>query len=156
MEKNKENFGQKQELEPNLKNAFAAATRAFKKTIPTIIGVILLISLTNSLITKEMYAKVFWGSFLDSIIGAIIGSISAGTPFTSYIIGGELLKQGISLTAVTAFIVAWVTVGIIQLPAESIMLGKKFAITRNIISFIFAIIVAIISVLIFVGIGGSL
>jgi hypothetical protein len=66
----------------------------------------------------------------------------------SYIIGGELLKQGISLIAVTAFIVAWVTVGFIQLPAESMILGKKFAFVRNILSFIFAIIVALITVVI--------
>jgi hypothetical protein len=49
---------------------------------------------------------------------------------------------------VTAFLVAWVTVGIIQLPAEIMMLGKRFAITRNILSFIFSILVAIMTVLI--------
>jgi len=66
----------------------------------------------------------------------------------SYIFAGELLKQGISLIAVTAFIVSWVTVGVIQIPAESAMLGKKFTLIRNISAFIFAIIVAIITVLI--------
>jgi len=59
-----------------------------------------------------------------------------------------LLKQGISLLAVTAFLVAWVTVGLVQLPAEVMMLGKKFAIIRNITAFIFAIIVAIITIVI--------
>ena len=80
--------------------------------------------------------------FVDSLIGAGIGSILAGNPVTSYIIGGELLTQGVSLAAVTAFLVAWVTVGLVQLPAESILLGKRFAITRNITSFVFAIIAA--------------
>jgi len=50
--------------------------------------------------------------------------------------------------AVTAFLVAWVTVGLVQLPAEVMMLGKKFAIIRNITAFIFAIIVAIITIVI--------
>ena len=79
--------------------------------------------------------------------GSTVGSISAGNPITSYIIGGELLKEGISLFAVTAFITAWVTVGIIQLPAEASILGKRFALARNILSFIFSIIVAIATVL---------
>ena len=74
-----------------------------------------------------------------------IGSISAGNPITSYIFGGELLDQGINLLAVTAFLVAWVTVGLVQLPAESFLLGKRFAILRNAISFIFSIFVAIIT-----------
>ena len=59
-----------------------------------------------------------------------------------------MLKQGISLLAVTAFLVAWVTVGLVQLPAEAMLLGKKFAIIRNITSFVFAIIVAVITVMI--------
>jgi len=50
------------------------------------------------------------------------------------------------MTAITAFIISWVTVGIVQLPAESLMLGKKFAFTRNIVSFITAIIIAILTV----------
>ena len=62
------------------------------------------------------------------------------------IIGGELLAQGVSLVAVTAFLIAWVTVGVVQLPAESILLGRRFALLRNIISFVFSVIVAIITV----------
>ena len=82
---------------------------------------------------------------LDSVLGSIFGSIHAGNPVTSYILGGEFLKEGVSLVAVTAFLVAWVTVGFVQLPAEAMILGKKFALVRNISSFILAIIVAIIT-----------
>jgi len=78
----------------------------------------------------------------------MIGSISAGTPIVSYILGGEMLKQGISLIAVTAFLVTWVTVGFIQIPAESIILGKRFAIWRNLSAFVLSIIVAFATVLI--------
>ena len=80
------------------------------------------------------------------MIGALLGSVSAGNPITSYILAGEFLKQGVSLLAVTAFILAWVTVGLIQLPAESLMLGKKFAVARNTVSFVTAIAVAILTV----------
>jgi len=47
---------------------------------------------------------------------------------TSYIIGGKLRQRGVSMLAITALIVARVTVGIIQLLAEAFMLGKRFAI----------------------------
>jgi hypothetical protein len=42
--------------------------------------------------------------------------------------------------------VAWVTVGIVQFPAEAGILGKRFAITRNTLSFILAIGVSIATV----------
>jgi uncharacterized membrane protein YraQ (UPF0718 family) len=110
----------------------------------------MLISLVNAIVPTSFYKNIFNNNaIIDPFIGSLIGSISAGNPITSYIIGGELLKQNISLFTVTAFIVAWVTVGIIQIPAESILLGKNFALFRNIIAFFFAIIVAIITTLLF-------
>jgi len=83
---------------------------------------------------------------IDPFVGAVFGSILAGNPINSYIIGGELLRNGVSLFAVTAFIVAWVTVGVIQFPAESMMLGKRFAAVRNLTSFILCIIIAVVTV----------
>lgn len=112
-----------------------------------ILGTILLISLISTLIPESAYVKVFSkNALIDSFIGSLVGSISAGNPITSYIFGGELLSQGINLVAVTAFLVSWVTVGTIQLPAESAILGKRFAILRNISAFVLAILVAIITV----------
>ncbi|MCK4552727.1 permease [Candidatus Pacearchaeota archaeon] len=133
----------------NFKDAVAKSAKALWKSLPLILGTILLVSLISILIPKSFYTSVFSKNiFLDSFIGSIIGSISAGTPITSYIFGGEMLTQGVSLLAVTAFLVAWVTVGIIQLPAEIAILGKKFALLRNITSFILSIVVAIITILI--------
>jgi uncharacterized membrane protein YraQ (UPF0718 family) len=130
-----------------LKKSAIKSFKSLYKMLPLILGVLLLVSLIPVLIPKSFYLRFFQKNLiLDSVTGSIIGSISAGSPITSYILGGEFLKDGVSLTAVTAFIVAWVTVGIIQLPAESLILGKKFAIIRNATSFLFAIIVALITV----------
>lgn len=158
-EKNKiKNLSKKEEKsleknkEPNkkqrLKQAVFKAGKGLYKALPLLLGTILLVSLF-SLIPKSFYASIFQkNAFLDSIIGTIVGSVSAGNPLSSYVLGGELLNQGIGLIAVTAFLVAWITVGIVQLPAEAMMLGKKFAISRNILSFIFAIIIGIVTFLI--------
>ena len=132
-----------------MKSSIIKAAKALWKTTPMILGTILLISLISVLIPQSFYITVFSKNIiLNSFIGALIGSISAGNPITSYIFGGEMLKQGVNLIVVTAFLVAWVTVGLIQLPAESTILGKRFAFLRNITAFISAIVVAIITVLI--------
>jgi len=120
----------------------------FLRMTPILLGVVFLVGLVNTIIPKSFYKAVFFHSeILDSFLGALFGSIMVGNPITSYILGGEFLKQGISLVAVLSFIVAWVTVGVVQLPAEAVFLGKKFSITRNIVSFIFAIIVAVVTYL---------
>ena len=129
-----------------IKQAGISTWNAFIKNILVLLGILILVSLSQTLIPKEAFTWLFSKNmFLDSFIGSLLGSILAGNPITSYILGGEMLTQGISLMAIVAFIVAWVTVGIVQLPAEAMLLGKKFAISRNIISFFFAIIVALIT-----------
>jgi uncharacterized membrane protein YraQ (UPF0718 family) len=129
------------------KSIFVSITGAFKNfaaVTPLFLGIILLLGLLRTYVPPKLISSIFRGKiFTDTILGSLFGSISAGNPVTSYIIGGELLKEGISLFAVTAFIVAWVTVGVIQLPAEAAILGKRFAVMRNILSFVLSIAVAI-------------
>ena len=133
--------------ERNLKKSFFKAIKSFGSTLPMLISIVLLIGIFKTFVTPEMTSTVFTGNLLsDSLLGAGIGSISAGNPITSYIIGGELINEGVSLIAVTAFMVSWVTVGFIQFPAEAKILGKKFAITRNLLSFIFSILIALATV----------
>ncbi|MBN2111864.1 hypothetical protein JW707_02065 [Candidatus Woesearchaeota archaeon] len=123
------------------------AGKALWRSAPILVGVVLLVSLANTLIPKSAYTVLFSRiPILDSVIGSALGSILAGNPVTSYVLGGEMLKQGVSLVAVTAFLVAWVTVGVVQLPAESMLLGRKFALTRNLTAFLLAIAVAVITV----------
>ncbi len=137
-------------------NASSAVIRAAKNSgrqfallLPVFLGVVLLMGLFNTFVSKELLLSVFSGNAaFDSLWGTCFGSIFAGNPINSYIIGGELLKSGISLFAVTAFIVSWVTVGLIQLPAEMTALGRKFALMRNGICFVMAIPVAVLTVLI--------
>jgi len=129
-----------------MKQAFFKTTQLFKTVLPMLTGVLLLVSLLHQFF-KNNYQNWFSGNLiLDPFIGAIAGSISFGMPITSYVVGGELLYAGVSLLAVTAFIMSWTTVGLIMIPLEASVLGIRFAITRNILNFIFALIVAISTV----------
>ena len=127
--------------------SFYKAFMNFGESFPMLLGVILVLGLFRTFVTTRMLSTVFTGEPLrDTVIGSLIGSISAGNPVTSYIIGGELVKENVSLIAITSFIVAWVKVGIIQLPAEATILGRRFACTRNVLGFIFSILISIATV----------
>jgi uncharacterized membrane protein YraQ (UPF0718 family) len=117
----------------------------FKTALPILLGVLLLINLLDPLL-QSRYRQWFTGDYLaDTLIGALAGSISFGIPITSYIVGGELLAKGVSLLAVTAFIMTWTTVGLVMLPLEASFLGRKFALVRNALNFFFAILIAVLA-----------
>jgi len=133
----------------NLNSANQKTAKGILGMLPIILGVILLISIVNIIIPQSIYTTFFTGNtWLDAIKGASLGSVLTGNPVTGYILGNGFIKSGIGIVAVTAFIVSWVTVGIVQLPAESLALGKQFAIYRNLSAFVMSILVAIITTLI--------
>ena len=119
--------------------------RAFRFVIPIILSVLLIVAFAQAVIPVESYKKIFTGNlFWDPLIGAVLGSVSLGNPIVSYVISDGLLNNGVSVIAVTAFIVSWVTVGFVQLPAEAFYFGKRFAIVRNVSSFLGAILIGIL------------
>ena len=128
----------------SLKESIKKTLQIFETILPMMVGILLLINLLN-IFLRDYYTTVFTGNVLiDPLIGAIAGSLSFGIPITSYIVGGELLLAGVSLLAVTAFIMAWTTVGVAMLPLETSFLGKRFALVRNSVNFIFSIIIGIL------------
>ena len=131
----------------NMKNALTKTIQNVKLSLPIIIGVLMLVNLLNPIL-QRYYSQIFTGNyFIDTLVGALVGSISFGIPIVSYVTGGELLKQGVSLLAVTAFIFSWSTVYIVMMPLEISSLGKRFAILRNSLNFVAAIVIAILTVL---------
>ncbi len=124
------------------------ALSVFISMAPLLLGVIGLVGIMQTYITADMMASIFgWGVIGDTFIGAFVGAISSGNPTVSYLVGGELLEEGVSLYAVTAFILSWVTLGIIQLPAESEVFGFRFTLYRNLLALISTIVIAIATVI---------
>ncbi len=152
----KESYGQNIRIDrTSIIQAVHRSKNQFVNILPILTGVVLLIGLFNAFASKDILASIFSGNmFKDLLSGAFFGSILAGNPINSYVIGGELLNKGVNLFAVTAFIMAWVTVGIIQLPVEIAALGKGFALVRNTISFILSMVIAMFAVIILKSITG--
>ena len=133
---------------PPFSKVLLKSSLSFLAMMPLLLGVIGLVGLFQVLVTPEMLASLFQGTpLLDTLLGTLTGGISAGNPIVSYIIGGELLEQGISLYAVSAFILSWVTLGLIQLPAEVEVFGGRFTLYRNILSFVFVMLIAAVTTL---------
>lgn len=133
--------------EVNMKEKLIKPVKMIAKNLPIMIGIILLIGIIEEFVTFESIAGFFTGNtFLDTFIGSFMGSIFAGNSMNSYIIARELQSVGISLFAITAFLVSWVTVGLLQAPIEAQIFGRAFAIKRNLYSAVLAVFVSIVTV----------
>ena len=128
-------------------NAIKKSFKNFFYLSPMILAIIGLIGIFKAFITPQMISNLFVkNAFYDTFIGLFSGAIAVGQAIISYILGGELLKDGVSMYGVSAFILAWVTLGIVQLPLEASVLGLKFTILRNTLAVIFTFIISIATV----------
>lgn len=134
--------------------AFVKGLHQFYALLPKLVGVILLLGLFRGFVSEQALLSVFSGSVLyDSVLGAGLGSILAGNPINSYVIGKSLLSADVGMTGAAALMLAWVNVGVIQLPVEVAAMGMRFALVRNIAGFFVAVVMAFVIAL---GTGGSL
>jgi uncharacterized membrane protein YraQ (UPF0718 family) len=116
-------------------------------TLPMMISIILLLGIVKEFVTFDRIGEAFTQIVVvDTTIGAFMGSIFAGNSMNSYIIARELQEIGISMYAITSFMVAWVTVGILQAPLEADLFGTSFAIKRNVYSAVLSMLVAFVTV----------
>ena len=130
------------------KKALKKAIMSLISMMPMLLGVIGLIGIMQTYITPDMLSTLFgYGLVADIGTGTLMGAISAGNPAVSYIIAEELLTQGVTLYAVTAFILAWVTLGIVQLPAEASVFGLRFTLYKNILTLLSTMLVAYFTVI---------
>ena len=128
---------------PSFPQVLRKSSLSFLGMAPLLLGIIGLVGLFEELVTPTMLASLFRGNPLaDTLTGTTIGAVAAGNPIVSYVLGGELLARGISLYAVCAFMIAWVNLGLIQLPAEVEIFGKRFTLYRNLLAFFFSMLTA--------------
>lgn len=132
----------------NIKEAFNKSLKGFLSMLPMLIAILLLLGIFDVYITKDILLSLFISNnFVDTITGTLLGGVLTGNPMISYILGGELTDAGVSLYAVTAFILSWVTIGLVQLPAEVEIFGIRFTFYRTLFTFITTVLVSLSTVL---------
>ncbi|MEA1875062.1 MAG: permease [Bacteroidota bacterium] len=122
------------------------AGKSFFKILPIIFIIILVIGLFLGFVSPDQISRFvgeqsgIGGVLLIGIVGALMHIPS----LISFPLGASILENGGSITAVAAFITTLTMIGIITLPLEIKELGKKMALLRNGLSFVIAIIIAVI------------
>jgi len=121
------------------------ALNLFLNILPSFITVLIAVAFLLAFLPKEVLAKLLGeksGAF-GFVIAALLGSVSLIPGIVAYPLSSVLLKNGASYPVIAVFITTLMMVGIITLPVESKFFGFKVAFTRNLLSFIGALIIGL-------------
>ena len=122
------------------------AGKSFIKMLPMVFIIIIAIGLLLGFVPPEQISR-FVGDQSGAggvLLVGIVGAIMHIPALLSFPLAASILESGASVTAVAAFITTLTMIGMITLPLEIKILGKKMALLRNGISFVIAILIAFI------------
>lgn len=128
------------------KQALKMALGMGKGMLISILSIIFLIGLLLTILPPESIAE-FVGKqslLLATVISAAFGTITLIPAFIAFPLVGTLVHAGVGVVPAVAFLTTLTMVGIVTLPLERREFGLKFAAVRNGLSFIFAIIIALV------------
>lgn len=126
-------------------------SKSFIKLMPVLLPLFLFIGILLAIVTPSFISTLLGeeSGFLGIVLGLSIGSITFMPPFVAYPLGVELLENGGAYPQVAGFLVTVMSVGLVYYAVESKFFNKKAAIYRNLISFIGAIIVILIVMVVY-------
>jgi uncharacterized membrane protein YraQ (UPF0718 family) len=119
--------------------------KKLKKILPQFILMLILISIVLYVLPSEVISKYLGGEHLaiNTIIAALLGSITMMPGFIAFPLCGILLTQGVSYMVLAAFSTTLMVVGFVTFPIEKQYYGFNLSLKRNLFSFLIGIIVAI-------------
>lgn len=112
----------------------------------SIFAVIFAIGLILAILPPEQIADIIGKQnvLVATIVAAAFGTITLIPAFIAFPLIGTLVGAGVGIMPSVAFLTTLTMVGVVTFPLEKKEFGSKFALTRNGLSFVFAIIIALI------------
>ena len=131
--------------------AFKIAGRTFVVVLPAFLVMLVLVSIVLYLVPEEFISSYLGGDnkYLSVLLASLIGSIILMPGFIAFPLCGILLEEGVLYMVLSAFTTTLMMVGVLTYPVESAYLGRKVTIMRNTISFIIALIIALVTGILF-------
>lgn len=128
------------------KKSLAMAFGMGKSMIGSILSIIFLIGIILTALPPEKIAEFISKQPLifATIISAAFGTITLVPAFIAFPLVGTLVNAGVGIVCAVAFLTTLTMVGIVTFPLERREFGMKFTFVRNSLSFVFAILIALV------------
>lgn len=128
------------------KMALKKAWKSFENILPQLLTVMIIIGFALAVLSPQTISRVIGSEsgLIGMIVAALIGSITLIPGFVAFPLAAALLENGAGYMQITAFVSTLMMVGVITIPMETNVLGKKLTLTRNIAAFAFSIAAALV------------
>lgn len=126
------------------KKSLMKAWKSIEKMLPQLVGILLLVGVMMALVDPDTISTFIGSSsgWWGVLLAAIVGSVTLIPGFIAFPTAALLLQGGAGYMQVGAFVSSLMMVGVITLPLEIKFFGRKVAISRNALAFLYTFAVA--------------
>ena len=126
--------------------SIGVAVKSFIRLLPTMFIILVIIGLLTAFVPPDQISRFIGeqAGFGGILAIAALGAVLHMPALISFPLAASLLQAGAGVASVAAFITTLTMIGMVTLPLEIKELGKKMAFLRNGLSFIIAIVIALI------------
>jgi len=120
--------------------------RSFLSLAPSVLAIIWSIGFILTFLPSGLVLNTIGreAGFQGVVMAAVFGSVVLIPAFIAFPLAASFLRQGADVRAIAAFVTTLVMVGVITAPLEVKFFGKRFALWRNSLSFVFALVIAVV------------
>jgi len=120
------------------------AWKMFVSVLPQFVSILLLVGLLLAILRPDTIRRIIGAEsgFAGMLITSLLGAITLVPALIAFPIAAELLKTGAGMVQIAVFVSTLTMVGFVTLPMEIKYLGKKAALLRNLLAYLFSFVTA--------------
>ncbi len=128
------------------RQALKIALKGFIKMAPAILILLILVGLVMGFFKPEVISSLLGdqSGVLGIVLASIAGAVLMIPSLIAFPLTASLVESGASIMVAAAFITTLTMIGFVTLPIEIKEMGKKLTLLRNGISFIIAVVIALL------------
>lgn len=131
------------------------AWKAFAGILPEFLVILIATGLILAYLSPEVIAALIGehSGVIGVVLASLAGSVTLIPGFIAFPMAALLLQKGAGILPIAAFVSALMMVGVVTFPLERKTFGTRVALMRNVLAFLFSLLVAIVLRLVLGGTG---
>ncbi len=132
-------------------SALKIAYKKFSMIFIPLLFILIVVSIVLFLLPGDTISKYLTdsGKYIAVLSASLLGSITMMPGFIAFPLSGILKQNGVFYMVISAFTTTLMMVGIITFPIEKKYFGARVAVLRNVISFLIALMVSLVTGILF-------
>ncbi len=122
--------------------ALKKAWKSFEGILPQFLAILMLVGLMLAVVDASVISRLLGSEsgVMGMAVAAAIGSVTLIPGFIAFPLAASLLAAGAGYGQTAMFLTTLMMVGVVTLPLETTYFGRRLALKRNLLAFLYAVV----------------